>query len=134
MNKVQQKIYDEVVAPAIGNLAGLRIGTIRRFHPLTKRAIIAIHDMQGNPEREIPNVPIVRQQGAHESGPFVGDTVLIGFFNNDLRYPVIIGTVDLRYNETRGASRDVHKRKGANLTDLYVKREGEIWDVSQIKA
>jgi hypothetical protein len=128
MNKVQQSIYDTVVRPAIKSLAGLMIAEVRHVNYTTKRAIIAIEqpdDPQRTDESYIIEVPIVRQQGVHESGPYPGDQVLVGFINNDHRHPVIIGTIDLMYNTRRGDNRDPHPGKGARLTDLYCARKAD---------
>ncbi|WP_422661741.1 hypothetical protein ACK8P5_25645 (plasmid) [Paenibacillus sp. EC2-1] len=129
LNSVQQNIYDRIVGPAIKQIAGLRIGVIREIDYQYKLATIVYADAQDKQNVETPNVPMMRQQGSHESGPFVGDHVLVGFFNNDFRKPVILGTIDQLYGYRRALDRDPHPGKGANLSDLYCKREGESWSV-----
>lgn len=130
MNAVQKNLYDKVVAPAMKSLAGFRIGEVRDINYATKRATIVYTDAQDKKGVEIINVPMVRQQGTHEAGPFIGDQVLIAFFNNDNRRPVIIGTIDVDYDRSRGADRDPHPGKGANVSDVYCTRDGEKWDGS----
>lgn len=129
LNKVQQSIHDNIVGPAIKQIPGLRIATIRQIDYINKTAVIVYSEAQDTKGTEIPGVPIMRMQGVHESGPFGGDTVLIGFMNNDFRKPVILGTIDQLYGTRRGLDRDPHPGKGANLSDLYCVREGEKWSV-----
>lgn len=129
MNKVQRRIYNEIVAPAMNNIAGIRLAVIRDISYENKMCSVAYNVQQDAANMEITNVPMLRQQGTHESGPFVGDTVLIGFFNNDSRKPVILGTLDMAYKARRTEGRDKHDGKGAHISDLYCDRKGESWNV-----
>jgi hypothetical protein len=129
MNPVQKRIFDQVVNPAIRGLAGLRVAEIMEIDHFRKKAKIAFTDGQRENGQEVAEVMLVRQQGFHEPGPFVGDTVLIGFMNNDYRNPIIIGSVDSAYQFRRRIERDRHLSQGSLLSDIYTERVGETWDV-----
>lgn len=129
MNPVQQRLFNNIVSPALRRTAGLRMATIRDVDYIRKRATIAFTDSQMATGDDVAEVNIVRQNGLHESGPFPGDTVLIGFLNNDIKFPFIIGAADIAYADVRRVERDRHHEQGALLSDLYVKRKGETWNV-----
>lgn len=129
MNRIKQSLQSELVSPVMRRTAGLREGIIRDVDYIRKRANISFTDGQGSYGDDVTQVNMIRQNGIHESGPFPGDTVLIGFLNNDVKRPFIIGSMDTAYADVRRVERDQHHEQGSLLSDAYTKRKGETWNV-----
>jgi len=129
MNRIKQHLQSELVAPNIRRTAGLREAIVRDVDYVRKRASIAFTDAQGSYGDDVLKVNMIRQNGIHESGPFPGDTVLIGFLNNDIKRPFIVGTTDTAYADVRRVERDQHAEQGALLSDRFVNRKGDTWNV-----
>ncbi len=124
MNSVQKRLFETMVAPSLLNVTGVRTAFIREISHITMLATIEFAEGGNVP---LEGVPLVRQQGFHEPGPFPGDEVLVGFFNNETNAPVIVGSVDRFYAFQRRTQRDIHLRKGAGVPDAYAARTGEGW-------
>ncbi|MNP29196.1 hypothetical protein D3C76_1222080 [compost metagenome] len=105
------------------------MATVRDIDYIQKRATIAYTDSQQGTGEDVAEVNLVRQNGLHESGPFPGDSVLIGFLNNDTKFPFIVGAADTYYADIRRVERDQHHEQGALLSDKYTQRKGETWNV-----
>jgi hypothetical protein len=135
MNPVQQKILNNVVKPALNQLGSIRVGRVIAFNPNTKEATVSYSTKDGveNKNRVAKFVPMIRQEGVHESGPYVGDRVVLGFINNDISRPIILGVIDQRYAISRRVEREQHDGKGTNIPDYYTRRTGANWNVERFR-
>lgn len=127
MSTLRKKIEQEILNPALSKMAGINIGTIVDWNPDTKEAWISFAANTESGEKILKNVPMLRQEGQHESGPYIGDTVVLGFINNDYSKPIIIGRIESNYTLGRKRTREQHKRKGGNVSDVYTRRSSEDW-------
>lgn len=128
MNRIQRTLFEATVAPAMRRSVGLKLGTVREVDYVKKRITIAYTENQADNENETVNIDMVRDMGLHEAGPFEGDQVLVGFLNNNIMYPYIIGTTDTNYGLERRFEYDQHRNQGAYLSDQYATRSGETWN------
>lgn len=129
MNRVQQKIYDEVVRPGLDSMAGLTVGEVVETDPRNHLVVAkAKINEEGAEEQLLPPAPIATINGLKTTDFYTGDKVLIGFIQSSYRHPFIVSKIDMEYAlDTR--EKESHFRKGSNITDFYSDREGEDWDV-----
>lgn len=126
-NRVQRKIQDSIVKPALQNQAGLTVGIVMNFNAMTKTGDIKIMDMIGHGEYVAHDVPLMMIGGFKQSDPLPGDEVLISYLDSGYRYPVILGPFDSRFTlKTRNAKQS-HFRGGGNASEYYSQRKGEYW-------
>lgn len=136
MNQVSRKILDNVVNPALNALGSMRVGRIISRNATTNEAEVSFSSASGlaeDTEKSSKYVAMVRQEGMYEAGPFVGDEVLLGFINNDISRPVILGAIDTRYAISRRPEREGHKGSGTNIADYYTRRSGANWNVERFR-
>lgn len=128
MNKVQQKIFDDVVKPALDNVAGNIIGIVRAFDNLSQTGTVTVSSPLGREERAMHDVPMMNISGTKQANPFPGDTVMITFLGSNHQHPVILGKVDSKHFLFTRNEHESHFRAGSNVTDLYNSRDGEEWN------
>lgn len=130
MNSVQQRIYNQVVKPAMDNIAGIGMGTVLESDARTQTAIIKMTDDKGErEERILPRAPMMTIGGMKQSAPLPGDNVLVAFLSSSYRHPVILGKIDIEHGIHTRNQKESHFRSGSNITDYYNDREGEDWSV-----
>lgn len=127
MNKVQKKIYEEVVKPALDNIPGNLVATVKEFDNLSQTGTIEMSSPLQKGVSYMYNVPVSNVSGIKQPNPFPGDKVMVTFLGANHRFPVILGTVDSKHFLFTRNEKESHFRSGSNITDIYNQREGEGW-------
>jgi hypothetical protein len=124
MNKIQQQIQDQVVAPYINKLNKTTIGHIKEVDHTNLTATVLVNNPHGYGNYELSAVPIqVGSGGVSQSGPFIGDRVVIEFQNFNPHSPVITSVLDTNHDTITREQRLKHERKGAYLPDEICDRK-----------
>lgn len=132
MNKVQKKIHDEVIMPALNRLSGNIIGTLRDFDNEMQSGTVEYSTGANSPVQLAHNVPLMGIGGIKQSSPTPGDPVLIGFIGNTHRYPFMYGRMDMRHAVYTRNGLESHFRSGSHVSDFYSIREEESWDAERL--
>ena len=127
MNKVQQKILDQVVTPALNQMAGMVIGEVRSFNSRLHLGSVVYTSGSNEMPTVKQGVPLVTIKGVKKPAPLPGDPVLIGFMNNSYQQPVILAVLDKEHFYRTRKEETIHFRNGSNISDYYAEREGERW-------
>lgn len=128
MNKVQQKIFDDVVKPALDNMPGNLVGVVRGFDNLSQTGTVTVSSPLGREERIMHDVPLMNISGTKQANPFPGETVMITFLGSSHKHPIMLGKVDSKHFLFTRNEHESHFRAGSNITDLYNSRDGEEWN------
>lgn len=129
MNAVQKRIYDQVVGPALSQVAGMVIGEVASFTPGHNFGSVVYSSPGSTGQIEKKGVPYMNVFGVKTMCPMPGDSVLIGFINNSYQQPIILGLLDKEYAFQTRPLYESHFRSGSNIPDYYSERVGEDWDV-----
>lgn len=127
MNKVQKKIHDEIVKPALSRLPGDIIGRVISFNNETQTGVVEFSTGANSPAELVRDVPYMAIGGVKQAAPLPDDNVLIGFIGSTHRYPYMYGKMDMRHVVRTRIDEHSHKGTGAQITELYTEREGESW-------
>lgn len=129
MNNLKQQILEQVVNPALRNLNKTLVGHIESINPNHMSATISFNNPHGSGVKILENVPIqISTGGVSQSGPFVGDKVIIEFPNFNPHNPIIVAVIDTNYDKNTREQRQKHSRKGAYVPDSICNRTS--WDLS----
>lgn len=128
MNKVQQQIYNQVVKPALDDIAGNLVAIVRDFDNLSQTGTITMSSPLQQAEEYMYDVPLMNMGGMKQAAPFPGDTVMVTFLGSNHRFPVILGKTDSKHFLLTRNAKESHFRAGSNVTDMYNQRAGEKWN------
>lgn len=128
MNKVQQKIKQNIVQPALTNQAGPSVGIIRTFDSISQTGTVAITSILDQDEHLIPNVPLMNFGGIKQADPFPGDQVNIIYMDSHYKNPVMLGKIDPMHPLNTRNLYQSHFRAGGSASDIYSLRDGEDWN------
>lgn len=128
MNRAQKTIKEQIVGPAMQNIATSSVAILRAFNTNSQTGEVVFESVQDRDEHVVPNVPLVNLTGLKRPDPLPGDPMLIVYLNGDNRYPIMLGSVEPVHFLTIRNEKQSHFRTGGNATDIYSIREGEYWN------
>lgn len=123
MNKIQQQIEQGIVAPYINKLNKTTTGHINSIDHEHMTATVWVTNPHGYGQLELTGVPVqIGSGGLSQSGPFIGDRVMVEYQNFNPHTPVIVSILDRNHDTITREQRLKHERKGAYLPDEICNR------------
>lgn len=116
-----------MIGEETGKILSNSEGEIIAFDNEKMLATVKIRNMKGQGSRKLQNVPMqLGSGGLSQSGPYLGDKVMISFKNGNINTPVIVSILDVNHKNNFRDAREKHMRKGSMCSDNICVRED--WD------
>ena len=123
-NQIQRLIRDET-----NNIFTSTEGRVMGFDNERMIAKVSVKNQRGKGHHIYDNVPIqIGTSGFSQSGPYIGDKVILNFKNGSGNTPVIVAIVDYNHKSNFRDVREKHSRKGAMCPDNICIRDD--WECS----
>lgn len=121
-NRFQQLILEQVVKPALDQVAKTSLGTVLEYDKVSNTATINATDPNTGQEAVQFFVPVQIANGFNQCGPFPGQRVVLSFTRGEFNSPVITGVCDQRYDAATREFFQTHRQKGGFLPDAICAR------------
>jgi len=103
-------------------------GTVDKVNYEAMRASVIINMPNGKDIiRRLDHVPITLERGYSQSGPYIGDRVLVAFESGSLNAPYIIAVLDYDHDVSTRPEQTKHVRKGPYVPDYICNRQS--WEI-----
>lgn len=107
-----------MITEETGKILSSSEGEIIAFDNEKMVATVDIRNPKGKGSRRLRNVPMqLGSGGISQSGPYLGDKVMISFKNGNINTPVIVSILDANHKNNFRDAREKHLRKGAMCSD-----------------
>lgn len=123
MNQIKKQIKD-LIGEETSKIFSSTEGEIIEFDNEKMIATVKIINPKGPGSKKLDNVPVqLGSGGLSQSGPYLGDKVMISFKNGNINTPVIVSIIDVNHKNNFRDAREKHLRKGSMCSDNMCMRE-----------
>lgn len=123
LNKLREQL-EQIIRETTRNNLSTTVGEILSFDNETMLAEIKIKSPDGAGMYKLKKVPMqLGSGGISQSGPYIGDKVVVNFKNGNINNPVVVSLLDTQHKTNFRNIREKHMRKGAMCPDNICIRE-----------
>ena len=117
MNALKKQITD-MILKEVKTIKNNTEGEIISFDNEKMLADVKIRHPNGSGSYRLNHVPMqLGSGGMSQSGPYLGDKVMINFKNGNIHTPVIVSILDVNHKNNFRDVREKHMRKGSMCPD-----------------
>lgn len=127
MNDLKKRMVEEIIKPELSKIATTTQGHVVKLDWTHMMADVIIKHPDGRGQYLLKSVPMqMGSGGLSQTGPFMGDKVVVAFKNGNILNPVVIGILETNFKQNQSPTRWKHERKGSVVPDMIADRKD--WD------